>query len=200
MSKTYIKNSSLVTNTAMEWLDIANWLTFSKIFFLIGAIAFTITTITGAKGGMIASYSYMTIGVFVTMFMASIMASMNLVKHADFLDIITTIGPLIIPGCFLLIPLSVLIYIFYTSGSTIGNNAEHLPPIFYKINIAAFISILIQAFILTKFYANEIESFTTNKTHSKKWLYISGLILTSIITGAISIELYVIITSFLTDG
>lgn len=200
MSKTYMENSSLATNTAMEWLNITNWLTFSKIFFLIGAIIFTITTITGAKGGMMASYSYMTIGVFITMYMVSIMASMNLVKNAGLLDIVKTIGPLIIPGCFLLIPLGVLIYIFYTSGPTIENNTEHLPPVFYKINIAAFISILIQAFILTKFYANEIESFTTNKTHSKKWLYLSGLILTSIITGAISIELYVIITAFLTDG
>ena len=183
-----------------EMFTIVKWLNFSKIFFIIGAIVFAITTLTGSTEGNIASYSYMTVGVLITMFMVSIMSSMVMTKNGGMMGIIKIIGPLIIPGCFLLIPLSILIYIFYTTGPIIESNSSNLPPIFYKINIAAFISILTQAFLLTKFYENEILSYTTNKKDNKKWLYISGLVLSSIITCAISVELYVIIKAFLTDG
>ena len=192
------KNINL--NSAMEWLTISKWLTFSKIFFLIGVIIFIITSLAGAKGGILASYTYMTVGVFITMYMVSLMVSMNISSDAGIIDIIKAIGPLLVPGLFLLIPLFALIFIFYTKGSIIEGNTSNLPSVFYSINTAAFISILIQAVILINFYSNEIKMFTTNKPHEKKWLYISGLVLASIITGAISIELYVIITSLLTAG
>ena len=40
----------------------------------------------------------------------------------------------------------------------------------------------------------------TGQQDSNKWVYVSGLVLATILTSAASAELYVIITSFLTDG
>jgi len=185
---------------AMQWFTISKWLMLAKMFFLIGIIIFLITTFSGAKGGMIASYSWMTIGVFVTMYMVSMMVSMDLGKDSSILDIIKSIAPLLAPGGFLLLPLAFLIFIFYRLGPIINKDASHLPYVFYQINFAAFFFIVIQAYLLIKFYGDEMKSMMNGTVNTKKWIYIPGLILTSVITGAISVQLYVIINSFLTDG
>ena len=105
----------------------------------------------------------MTVGVFITMYMVSLMVSMNISSDAGIIDIIKAIGPLLVPGLFLLIPLFALMFIFYTKGSIIEGNTYNLPSVFYNINTAAFISILIQAAILINFYSNEIKMFINIK-------------------------------------
>ena len=185
---------------ALQWFTISKWLMLAKMFFLIGIIIFLITTFSGAKGGMIASYSWMTIGVFVTMYMISMMVSMELGKDSSLLDIIKSIAPLLAPGGFLLLPLMFLIFVFYRLGPIIDKDVSILPYIFYQINFAAFFFIVIQAYLLIKFYGDEMKSMMNGTVNTKKWIYIPGLILTSIITGAISVQLYVIINSFITDG
>ena len=185
---------------ALQWFTITKWLTLSKMFFLIGIIIFLVTTFSNAKGGMIASYLWMTVGVFVTMYMVSMMVSMDLEKDAGILDIIKSIGPLLLPGGTVLLPLAFLIFVFYRLGPIMDKDASHLPYIFYQINFAAFFFIVIQAYLLIKFYGDEILSMKNGTVNVKKWIYIPGLILTGIITGSISVQLYVIINSFLTDG
>tara|TARA_B110000858_G_C17796517_1_gene472732 strand:+ start:832 stop:1611 length:780 start_codon:yes stop_codon:yes gene_type:complete len=188
------------SNIVKKWLKVLNWLNIAHMFFGIGAIIFIISIFTADGGSMLAAYSWMAAGVFVTLFVVCLIASKIPGSGSTFLDTLKSIGPLILPGLFILIPLIILIIIFYKTGPIIAKDSSHLPPVFNTINIMAFVSILIQASILVKFYENEIHALRTKEPNSKKWMYISGLILTSIITTAISGELYVIISSFLTDG
>jgi hypothetical protein len=190
----------VLSNTALQWFKITDWLRLSKMFFIVGVIIFSIASISPSKGGMMAAYSWMTSGVIISIFLVLLIVSTKDGGNKKFLSIIKAIMPLILPGLFLLAPLIGLIYIFYVTGGIIDKDASHLPSIFNKINIAAFFCITIQAYILSKFYASEIEAFKTGSQNPKKWTYISGMILTSILTGAMCVELFVIITSFLTDG
>ena len=194
------KTTNSKPNIVKKWLKVLNLLNIAHMFFGIGAIIFIISIFTSDGGSMLAAYSWMAAGVFITLFVVCLIASKIPGSGSTFLDTLKSIGPLILPGLFILIPLIILIIIFYKTGPIIAKDSSHLPPVFNTFNIMAFVSILIQASILVKFYENEIHALRTEEPNSKKWVYISGLILTSIITTAISGELYVIIASFLTDG
>ena len=182
----------------LEWFNIHQWLQFSKLFFFIGFIIYIISAFTNTKDGMLVAYYWITIGVAVMLFMTTILVSMNK-NISGIVQILQTSLPLIIPALFLLIPLGLLIYIFTVTGPIIARDAE-LPPAFNKINTFIFVFIMLQTFFLSNFYSSEIKNMKTGHKDESKWVYISGLILATILTTASAAELYVIITSFLTDG
>jgi hypothetical protein len=71
---------------------------------------------------------------------------------------------------------------------------ENLPKQFFWFNRLSFFLIIFQLFLLNNFYESSL------KDNSYNGIWIAAMILFSIITSASAIELYVIITSFLTDG
>jgi len=118
---------------------------------------------------------------------------------SGFFAVLQTCLPLIIPALFLLFPLVMLIYIFSATAPIISRDAE-LPSAYNKVSTFIFAFIVLQTIFLNGFYQSEIKNMKTGQQDSNKWVYVSGLILATILTSAASAELYVIITSFLTDG
>ena len=76
------------------------------------------------------------------------------------------------------------------------NNLDNLPQQFFWFNRLSFFLIVFQLFVLNKYYENA----TATADSSYKGVWVAAMILFSILTSASAIELYVIITSFLTDG
>ena len=71
---------------------------------------------------------------------------------------------------------------------------ENLHKLFFFFNRLSFLLIIFHLFLLNNFYESSL------KDNSYNGIWIAAMILFSIITSASAIELYVIITSFLTDG
>lgn len=182
----------------LEWINIEKWLQFSKLFFVIGFFIYIASALSGSKDGMLVAYYWVTIGVIVMLFMTTILVSMNK-NLSGFFATFQAALPLVIPALFLLFPLILLIYIFTATAPIIARDAE-LPPAYNKINTFIFAFIVAQIMFLNGFYQSEIKNLRVGMVDSNKWVYISGLILATILTSAASAELYVIITSFLTDG
>ena len=182
----------------LKGINIEQWLQLSKLFFFIGFIIYIASSLSNSESGMLVSYYWITIGVAIMLFMTTIMVSMNR-NVSGFIAVLQTSLPLIVPALFLLIPLIMLIYIFTATAPIMARDGD-LPPAFNKINTFIFAFIILQTVFLNGFYQSEIKNMKTGQQDSNKWVYISGLILATILTSAASAELYVIITSFLTDG
>ena len=92
----------------------------------------------------------------------------------------------------------------YGTAFVFGHLSDGAPNAPFEIsneaNTFIFAFIVAQIMFLNGFYQSEIKNLKVGKVDSNKWVYISGLILATILTSAASAELYVIITSFLTDG
>ena len=132
------------------------------------------------------------------LFMSTILVSMN--KNASgFLSTIKTALPLVIPTLFLLVPLVALIYILTATAPILARDAQ-LPDAYNRMNTFVFFFIIAQIVCLNGFFHSEIENMKIGKVDPNKWVYISALILATVLTSAATAELYVIITSFLTDG
>jgi len=182
----------------LEWFNIAQWLKFSNLFFFIGFCIYVAAAFSGSKDGMLVAYYWVTIGVAVMLFMTTILVSMTK-NTSGFFAAFQAALPLIVPALFLLFPLIMLIYIFNVTAPIIARDAE-LPPAYNKINTFIFVFIIAQIVFLNGFYHSEINNLKTGHIDNNKWVYISALILATILTSAATGELYVIITSFLTDG
>ena len=189
--------SGINYNLSLEWFKIAEWLQFAKLFWFTGFLIFIVSLISGSKDrGILVSYFWITIGTAIALFMTTLLISMN--KEAKgFFQIIKMSIPLIVPALFLLIPLIMLIYTFTVAAVL---DSRSIPSIFYIVNGLSFVFIIIQTMLLNRFYSDEIKSLHENIPNSKKWLYISGLIFFSIFTSYAAYELYIIITSYPTDG
>ena len=132
------------------------------------------------------------------LFMSTILVSMN--KNASgFLSTIKTALPLVIPTLFLLVPLVALIYILTATAPILASD-DQLPDAYNRMNTFVFFFIIAQIVCLNGFFHSEIENMKIGKVDPNKWVYISALILATELTSAATAELYVIITSFLTDG
>jgi hypothetical protein len=182
----------------LEWFNIEQWLRFSKLFFAIGFVIYIVSSASGSKDGMLVAYYWVTIGVGVMLFMSTIMVSMN--KNASgFFATLQSALPLVIPTLFLLVPLVTLIYIFTATAPILARDAQ-LPAAYNRINTFVFFFIIAQIVCLNGFFHSEIKNLKSGQVDPNKWVYISALILATILTSAATAELYVIITSFLTDG
>ena len=93
-----------------------------------------------------------------------------------------------------LLPLGVLIYVLIKVRPILQNNLNNLPPQFFWFNRLTFFLVVMQMFILSKFYN------TVSTKDEYRGIWIASMILFSVLTSAAAIELYVIITSFITDG
>ena len=132
------------------------------------------------------------------LFMSTIMVSMNK-NVSGFFATLQSALPLVIPTLFLLVPLVALIYILTVTAPILARDAQ-LPPAYNTLNSFVFFFIVVQIICLNGFFHSEIKNLKLGKVDPNKWVYISALILATILTSAATAELYVIITSFLTDG
>ena len=83
-----------------------------------------------------------------------------------------------------------------TNLEVVQNNLDNLPKQFFWFNRLTFFLVVMQMFILSKFYG--VHTGETDSNYRGIW--IASMILFSVLTSAAAIELYVIITSFITDG
>ena len=103
---------------------------------------------------------------------------------------------LMLPTLGTLLPISILIYVLIKVRPILQNNISNLPPQFFWFNKLTFFLVIMQLFILGQFYKNAV-----NKNNpGNKGLWIAAMILFSVLTAAATVELYVIITAFITDG
>jgi len=100
-----------------------------------------------------------------------------------------------LPALGTLLPLGVLIYVLITVRPILQNNLNNLPKQFFWFNRLTFFLVVMQMFILSKFY-NTVD----DQDDSYRSIWIASMILFSVLTSAAAIELYVIITAFITDG
>jgi hypothetical protein len=182
----------------MDWFNITRWLDFSKLFYIVGFIIAMSSIVAGSEDGLLVSYYWITTGVFVTLFLSLIVISMHR-NITGIFDILKIAFPVVMPSMFLLAPLIALIYILTSMAGVLKKDPE-LPPIYSKMNLFVLAFIVFQCIVLSGFYKSEIKNLSIGHTDPNKWAYASGLILSTILTCAGVAELYVIITSFLTDG
>jgi hypothetical protein len=182
----------------MDWFNITRWLDFSKLFYVVGFIIAMSSIVAGSEDGLLVSYYWITTGVFVTLFLSLIVISMHR-NITGIFDILKIAFPIVMPSMFLLAPLIALIYILTSMAGVLKKDPE-LPPIYSKMNLFVLAFIVFQCIVLSGFYKSEIKNLSIGHTDPNKWAYASGLILSTILTCAGVAELYVIITSFLTDG
>lgn len=195
------KNHDFIINT---WLKITQWLDLSRSFMLIGVIIFTISQATGNGEGDLAAYIWFTLGVLATW----ILTLRNLSVHSNpnkpsFMTAFKH-SSILFPTLATLLPLIILIYIYSKLQTVLKENIQHLPNQYFWFNKFTFFLVLLQLFFLNNYYSSQSISFImrskkTSKPNNRA-VWIAGLILLSILSSAAAIELYVIITRFLTDG
>ena len=103
---------------------------------------------------------------------------------------------IMLPTLGTLLPLSILIFILIKVRPILQSNMNNLPLQFFWFNKLTFFLVVMQMFILNKFYENVLSPNDT----SNKGMWIAAMILFSVLTCAAAVELYVIITAFITDG
>jgi hypothetical protein len=145
---------------------------------------------------MLIAYGCMMAGVAMS-FMMILIWSSNTSKSENIFQLFNKITPLILPTLCLLGTLVVLVFIFTKAKNAFKDDGCNIPGIFNKFNYLTFIFLTIQIYLLNKFY-NQYKA--GNNMGNLKWVYVSGFILSSILTLAFSSELYTIVISFLTDG
>lgn len=181
------------------WIKITNWLHLAKCIVLVGIIIFVIAQFAGTRDGQLAAYYWMAAGILATLFMVAIYVSKVSGKRG-FFAILETGIPFFLPTLFTLAPLILLIVMFHSVGSHIGED-PNLPSAFEKFNYISFVSIILQTLLLNQFYIQAIREYgEEGKPDPNKWLYVVGFALSAAVTVASVAELYVIITHFLTDG
>jgi len=176
-----------------NWISLQSWLSIFKIFIVLGVILFTIGQFAGISDTDLAAYIWFTIGIVSTWVITIRILSRNKGEVVGVLSILNNIAQ-ILPTLGVLVPLSILIYVLFKTRPILQSNLDNLPEPFFWFNRLSFFLIVFQLFVLNKYY----ESAMTDSNYKGVW--IAAMILFSVITSASAIELYVIITSFLTDG
>ena len=185
------------------WIEIKQWLELSQVFILIGIVIFTISQSTG--GGDLAAYIWFTFGVLATWILT--MRLLSVAQNPNKTSIWDAFKhmPILFPTLATLLPLIILIYIFSSLKTVLEENMEHLPNQFFWFNRFTFFLIVLQLFFLNKYYSMSVGSLLARtrgdeQTNTNRSIWIAALILISILSSAAAIELYVIITAFVTDG
>ena len=165
-----------------------------KILFLIGIITFIVGIFSNSMQTILIAYACMMGGVAMSFMMILISASRKS-NSEEPLSLLKNIMPLVLPTLSLLGTLIVVVFIFSKAKNAFKSDGCDIPGIFNKFNYLTFMFLTIQIYLLNKFY-NQYR-----KNMGKiKWAYVSGFILSSILTLVFSLELYTIVVSFLTDG
>ena len=171
-----------------------------KILFFIGIITFIVGIFSNSMHTMLIAYGCMMAGVAMSFMMILIWSSNNS-KSENILQLFNKITPLILPTLCLLGTLVVLVFIFTKAKNAFKSDGCDIPGIFNKFNYLTFMFLTIQIYLLNKFYGQYKKTIRSGKDlGNMKWVYVSGFILSSILTLAFSSELYTIVISFLTDG
>lgn len=185
-----LKNTSEISN---DWVPIKKWMTIFKIFIVLGIVIFTIGQFAMVSDTDLAAYIWFSIGLIVTWVITlRIIAT----QKGESVGILSTFNNLsqFLPTLGVMVPLAILIYVLIKTRPILQSNMENLPKQFFWFNRLSFFLIIFQLFLLNNFYESSL------KDNSYNGIWIAAMILFSIITSASAIELYVIITSFLTDG
>jgi hypothetical protein len=185
-----LKNTSEISN---DWVPIKKWMTIFKIFIVLGIVIFTIGQFAMVSDTDLAAYIWFSIGLIAT-WVITLRIIAN--KKGESVGILSTFNNLsqFLPTLGVMVPLAILIYVLIKTRPILQSNMENLPKQFFWFNRLSFFLIIFQLFLLNNFYESSL------KDNSYNGIWIAAMILFSIITSASAIELYVIITSFLTDG
>jgi len=180
------------------------WLWIFRIFILIGITIFTIGQIAGTPDGEYAAYLWFTIGLMATWIislrMASMQSNQGTESHSLFSKFIKGIV-VMLPNIGTLVPLILMVFVSSKIKAVLETDYVNMPSKYFWFNKFVFFLIVIQLFILHTFYdsANKANTYDGVK-NSNRGLYIISLIFFSILSSAAAVELYVITTSFITDG
>ena len=166
-----------------------------QILFITGIITFIVGIFSNSMQTILIAYGCMMAGVAMSFLMILISTSRKS-NSETILPLLKNTMPLVIPTLCLLGTLVILVFIFTKAKNAFESDGCDIPGIFNKFNYLTFIFLTIQIYLLNKFYNRAAK----NELGKIKWLYVSGFILSSILTLAFSSELYTIVVSFLTDG
>jgi hypothetical protein len=191
-------NSDMIPSTGGK--SIQDWLNIFQIFILIGVTIFTIGQFTGTSDTDLAAYIWFAIGVSITWILSIRSMAVEVKGEDNQLGWLSAAknASLMLPTLGTLLPISILIYVLIKVRPILQNNISNLPPQFFWFNKLTFFLVIMQLFILGQFYKNVLNK-DNNETNSKG-LWIAAMILFSVLTAAATVELYVIITAFITDG
>ena len=186
------------------WISIPDWLSLLKIFIVIGVTIFGIGQLANTPDTDLAAYIWFGIGILVTWILALRLISIQYKKNnkkGSWFSALSN-ASLMLPTLSTLLPICVLIGIMAKVKPILDTKADLLPKQYFWFNHLTFFLVVLQMFLLYKFYSSNIEVFKTGKgeTNKYKGVWTGALILVSVLTSAAAIELYVIITSFITDG
>ena len=188
------KNTSEVLKwERYSWIQIDQWLVVFKVFIVIGVTIFTIGQFSGVSDTDLAAYIWFAIALIITWVLSLKMIS-NENNSEVGLWLAISNASVMLPTLGTLLPLGVLIYVLIKVRPILQNNLNNLPPQFFWFNKLTFFLVVMQMFILSKFYN------TVSTKDEYRGIWIAAMILFSVLTSAAAIELYVIITSFITDG
>jgi hypothetical protein len=188
------KNTSEVLKwERYSWIQIDQWLVVFKVFIVIGVTIFTIGQFSGVSDTDLAAYIWFAIALIITWVLSLKMISNENNSEVGLWSAISN-ASVMLPTLGTLLPLGVLIYVLIKVRPILQNNLNNLPPQFFCFNKLTFFLVVMQMFILSKFYN------TVSTKDEYRGIWIAAMILFSVLTSAAAIELYVIITSFITDG
>jgi len=176
-----------------NWISLQSWLSIFKIFIILGVVLFTIGQFAGIADTDLAAYIWFTVGIISTWVITIRILSRNKGETVGVLSLLNNLSQ-VLPTLGVLVPLSILIYVLFKTRPVLQSNLDNLPQQFFWFNRLSFFLIVFQLFVLNKYYETAISD------SSYKGMWVAAMILFSVITSASAIELYVIITSFLTDG
>ena len=201
------KRGDYKTNTAKFMAaKMLDWLWIFRIFILVGITIFTIGQIAGSPDGEYAAYIWFTIGLMATWIVSLRIAAIgDKDKDKDtkesFISRVVRGAVIMLPNIGTLVPLVLMVFISGKIRSVLETDYANLPSKYFWFNKFVFFLIVLQLFILDKFYDTENRSETLEGTpsHSRS-IYLACFILFSVLSSAAAVELYVITTSFITDG
>jgi hypothetical protein len=208
-SKGSQKTQNLVKNDLKKAVDslmregsasVGEWLKIFQIFILIGVTIFTIGQFSGEGDADIAAYIWFALGVSITWILSMKSLAVNLdnkkgQKSWGWTSAASN-AAIMLPTLGTLLPLGILIFILIKVRPILQSNMNNLPLQFFWFNKLTFFLVVMQMFILNKFYENVLNPNDTNN----RGMWIAAMILFSVLTCAAAVELYVIITAFITDG
>lgn len=176
-----------------SWIQLSQWMSVFKVFIVIGVTIFTIGQFSGVSDTDLAAYIWFALALIITWVLSLRMVAQETNSEVGFWSAITSASAML-PALGTLLPLGVLIYVLIAVRPILQNNLNNLPKQFFWFNRLTFFLVVMQMFILSKFYN------TGDQDNSYRGIWIASMILFSVLTSAAAIELYVIITAFITDG
>ncbi len=177
-----------------SWIQLSQWMSVFKVFIVIGVTIFTIGQFSGVSDTDLAAYIWFALALIITWVLSLRLVAQKTNSEVGFWSAITSASAML-PALGTLLPLGVLIYVLIAVRPILQNNLNNLPKQFFWFNRLTFFLVVMQMFILSKFY-NTVD----DQDDSYRSIWIASMILFSVLTSAAAIELYVIITAFITDG